>query len=69
MASADVHSKAVVYLLLLLPLFASFYLLGSCFVLQHFVSFRVLQTSSEREREREREREKERASCFTVIVF
>ena len=32
-------------------------MLGSCFVVQHFVSFRVLQTTSERERERERERE------------
>ena len=30
---------------------------GPCFVMQHLVSFLVLQSEKERERERERERE------------
>ena len=49
MASAAVHSKAVVLLLLfivaLAPIVCGGFVLGSCFVVQYFVSFLVLQLS------------------------
>ena len=59
MASADVHYKALVLLLLdyvlLLSVFVGF-VFGPCFIMQYLVSFLVFT-------------DKEKAGCFTLVVF